>query len=100
MTWYKKAADLNYTKSIVNIGTMYDKGLGVQQSYSMAFSWYMKAAELGDETAMRYVSDMYMNGEGVEQNVTEAERWENAADKIRWSQPNAGLKWALQMMQH
>ncbi len=49
MTWYRKAADQGDAQAERNIGTLYEKGLGVQQDHSEAEAWYKKA---GDHTLL------------------------------------------------
>ena len=57
------------------IGSMYDQGKGVIQSYVEAVKWYRFAADQGNATAQYFVGASYANGKGVEQNDIEAIKW-------------------------
>lgn len=75
LEWYRKAADLGETDSMINIGSMYLYGQGVEQDYTQALEWYEKAADLGKENAMGWLGYLYYNGLGVEQDYTQALEW-------------------------
>ena len=45
MTWYRKAADQGHAQAEKNIGTLYEKGLGVPQDHSQAEAWNDKAGQ-------------------------------------------------------
>ena len=75
LEWYRKAADLGETDSMINIGGMYLYGQGVEQDYTQALEWYEKAADLGKENAMGWLGYLYYNGLGVEQDYTQALEW-------------------------
>jgi TPR repeat protein len=51
--------------AMVNLGTMYVKGYGVEKSIRTAFELFHRAAALGHETAALYLGGMYENGIGV-----------------------------------
>ena len=73
--WYQKAAELNNSMAMYNLGIMYSNGRGVQQDHSEAFKWYMKSAELGDVEAMLKLGSAYENGLGVVKSYGEAFKW-------------------------
>lgn len=58
-----------------NLGLMYEKGHGVEQSYEKAVEWYLKAAEQGFARAQNNLGVMYNNGTGVEQSYEKAAGW-------------------------
>ncbi len=58
-----------------NLGLMYEKGHGVEQSYEKAVEWYLKAAEQGFARAQNNLGVMYNNGTGVEQSYEKAREW-------------------------
>ncbi|MEI6596406.1 MAG: hypothetical protein WCO28_12650, partial [Bacteroidota bacterium] len=79
--WYQKAADLGSTNGMINLGFLYDKGLGVTQDYTQAKFWYQKAADLGNSKAMVNLGIFYHLGRGVTQDYTQAKFWyQKAAD--------------------
>jgi TPR repeat protein len=45
MAWYRKATDQGNAQAERNIGSLYEKGLGVPQDHSEAEAWYKKAAD-------------------------------------------------------
>ena len=59
------------------LGTMYDKGQGVEQDYGEAAKWYRKAAEHGRVEAQYQIGFMYEMGRGVKQDDAEAYAWYN-----------------------
>ena len=64
------------------LGDFYEKGRGVQQSYSEAIKWYLKAVEKGVALAHLNLGLLYRDGKGVKQDYAEAaRRFQVAADK-------------------
>jgi TPR repeat protein len=61
------------------LGSMYDRGIGVQQNYAEAAKWYRRAAELGDPDAQNNLGAMYINGNGVPLDYVQAHMWFNLA---------------------
>jgi uncharacterized protein len=51
--------------AMVNLGTLYVKGYGVERNISVAFTLFERAAAYGHETASFYLGGMYENGIGV-----------------------------------
>ena len=62
-----------------NLGTMYDKGEGVEKNATEAVRWYRRAAEQGDAFGQFMLGDMYRNGEGVAHDEAEAMHWNQLA---------------------
>ena len=56
--WYAKAADQGYALSQINLGLMYEVGLGVEQDYYMAGILYLRAAKQGNEVAQELLNDL------------------------------------------
>ena len=106
--WYRKAAEQNHADAQFNLGRLYGRGKGVDQSYEEARMWFRKAAEQGDADAQfrlgfmhglgaeahtwyRRAADQghaaaqlllglaYADGVGVRKNVVEALMWLNLA---------------------
>lgn len=78
--WYSRAAAQGDIDVCVNLGTMYQQGLGVPQDYMMARQIWEVAATRGKKaTAMYGIGVLYLNGQGVEKDLDEAMRWFNKA---------------------
>lgn len=84
LTFSSMASDFNETlqaaksgddSAQVNIGVMYENGLGVHQDYQEAINWYLQAAQLGNVDAKLYLGAMYENGKGVSQDYKQAVKW-------------------------
>ena len=72
--FYMLAAGGGHVKAQVNIGTLYEKGIGVEQSDAIAVRYYTRASDSGDAKAMFNLGMCYKNGKGVAQNDEEAIR--------------------------
>lgn len=57
------------------LGSMYDRGLGIQQNYAEAAKWYLRAAQRGDADAKNNLGALYINGNGVPQDYVQALMW-------------------------
>ena len=68
MEWYQKAAAQGNADADIQIGNLYQQGIGVQQSYAWAMQWYEKAADQGNADAEFRLGYMYQNGFGVPQS--------------------------------
>jgi TPR repeat protein len=75
MEYFLQAANQGDVLAVVQIGLMYDFGLGVQQNYTEARKWYLRAAEKGEPRAMYLVGHMYEFGEGVSIDNSIAFTW-------------------------
>lgn len=66
----------------VNLGNLYMRGLGVDQSYEQARHWYEKAALQGNPIGEAKLGLLYYYGLGVEENRRLAAEWfQKAADQ-------------------
>ena len=72
---FKPLAEKGNAAAQVNLGNLYMKGLGVDQSYPLALRWYLKAADQGERMAQSKVGILYFYGLGVGKDSTEAARW-------------------------
>ena len=59
----------------LNLGVLFEKGLGVAQNYAEAARWYMKAAIEGDQQAQYNVAVMYEKGTGLPLDHDKARYW-------------------------
>jgi hypothetical protein len=78
------------TDAMVNLGTMYVKGFGVERNISIAFTLFERAAAYGHETAAFYMGGMYENGIGTTADKAEAIRYYTVAAEA--NMPTAQLK--------
>ena len=72
MEWYEKAAKQGNADAQRYLGSMYNNGDGVKQSYKKAGEWYAKAAKQGNADAQCILGFMYYNGHGVKQSYEKA----------------------------
>lgn len=72
---FKPLADKGNAAAQVNLGNLYMKGWGVEQSYPLALRWYLKAADQGERMAQSKVGILYYHGLGVAKDPAEALRW-------------------------
>ena len=68
-------ADQGHVAAQLNVGILYEKGLGVPQDHAEAARWYLKAAQQGDTEAQFYLGALYETGTGVAQDLQLARKW-------------------------
>jgi TPR repeat protein len=79
--WCQRAADGNLAWAQYNLGLMYRKGEGVEQSDIEAAHWYRRAAHQNFPEAEQKLADLYYFGKGVPLSYTQAAVWyRKAAD--------------------
>jgi hypothetical protein len=79
---WEEAAASGSAAAALDLGMMYDAGVGVPQSYASAFSWYEVAAENGNPVAMFNIGVLNDVGLGLRRNVAAAvDRYTQAAAK-------------------
>jgi hypothetical protein len=79
---FKPLAEQGDAAAQINLGNLYMKGLGVEQSYPLALRWYQKAAEQGERIAQSKLGILYYHGLGTAANPAEAAHWfRKAADQ-------------------
>jgi|26BtaG_2_1085354.scaffolds.fasta_scaffold12405_2 hypothetical protein len=69
----KKLAEQGDIDAQLDLGSMYEKGIGVEQDYTKAFSLYQEIS--GVPQAQYRLGSMYEKGVGVEQNSLKAIYW-------------------------
>ncbi len=67
-----KAGDANAQR---DIGTLYDRGLGVERNSVEAVKWFRMSAEQGNSWGQHSLGQMYQIGRGVTKDVDEAMKW-------------------------
>ena len=75
----KRLAERGLAFAQVNLGLMYDLGVGVPENKAEAARWYRLAAEQGNALAQTNLGLMYANGEGIPQNNARAYMWWSVA---------------------
>ena len=68
MEIFIKLAEQGDNVSMVNIGTKYYLGEGVEQNYKKAMDWWIKAFKLGNGDAGGNIGVLYRDGKGVKKN--------------------------------
>jgi len=79
-SWLPLAREGN-PKAQNNVGLMYERGLGVSQSYPEAMRWYRLAADQGLPEANHNLGLLYYSGFGADVNEREAFKRFRAAAK-------------------
>lgn len=72
---FKQSAERGNSSAQVNLGNLYMKGLGVEQSYLEALKWYEKAALLGNPVGQAKMGILYYYGLGVSEDPAKAVEW-------------------------
>ncbi len=71
--YLSKGAELNHPDALVNLGSMYYHGRGIEQDFEKAISYYERAANMNHPTALFDLGVMYhQGGRGVEQDSEKA----------------------------
>tara|TARA_B110000037_G_C17019313_1_gene464597 strand:+ start:495 stop:863 length:369 start_codon:yes stop_codon:yes gene_type:complete len=69
---YEKASKGGYEPAQLNLGLMYESGMGVPVSMEKAAHWYTQASIQGNATATAYLGDCYEKGNGVPKDLNQA----------------------------
>jgi TPR repeat protein len=72
--WYQQAAKRSI-QAVYALGSMYEAGEGVPQSYAAAVRYYRRATDRGSAEAQTRLGNLYMIGSGVALDYGEARRW-------------------------
>lgn len=75
-------ANNNDIESLIKLGSYYEEGINVEQSYEKAFKYYKIAADLNSEEACNYVGLFYQDGIGIEKNYDEAFKYFDKSMKL------------------
>lgn len=59
--------------SELELGTLFEQGLGVPQDYSQAMKWYKAGEE--NRAAKCFIGHLFQTGKGVSLDIDEAEKW-------------------------
>lgn len=75
---YKKllpAAQKGHKKAQYRVGRCYDKGRGVKEDNSKAYTWYLKSSQQGYAKAQYQLAKCYMKGKGTAKDTPKAKAW-------------------------
>jgi TPR repeat protein len=75
MKQYRQAAEHGDAKAEHHIGTIYAKGLGVQQNEAEADKWFLRSAEHGNAECQFLIGFRYRDGWGGPPNYPESLKW-------------------------
>ena len=73
--WYEKAAAQGSTHAMVNLGSLYIEGIGVEPSPERGAELFLQAAEAGSHREQSNIAKLYMTGQGIQRNVEEGIRY-------------------------
>ena len=72
-TWYRKAADQGFSRAAINLGRLYEQGLGVDRNSSEAFKWYVHASGL-DRSSLTLLTNQEASGQILKLKQTVGQR--------------------------
>ena len=75
-------AEEGHIRSMIFVGFMYQRGLGVVQDYSKATQWLIKAANLGSEEARQILIYPFKGIQETPEVYDEALKWYQAATEV------------------
>ncbi len=73
--WYRRAALFRHPQAAYNLGLMYYRGDGVDQSFEDAFRWMQTAAEADFPRGQLQLGIMYYRGEGTAKDPAQEAYW-------------------------
>jgi len=76
------AAKQGESEAQVNVGEIYEKGLGIIPDYELARLWYEKAAKKGNARAEINLGYLYEKGLGVQKDLVKAINWYRKASGL------------------
>ena len=69
------AAQKGHKKAQFRVGRCYDKGHGVEENNSKAYTWYLKSSQQGYGKAQYQLAKCYMKGKGTTKDTAKAKAW-------------------------
>ena len=93
---FLRGAEHGDARAMNNLGSLYEKGLGVAQDYTKAREWYEKAADNGDAVAMGNLGILYSTGHGVAQDYAKAREWFEKAVHKGYNRAMTNVGWLYQ----
>ncbi|MDV4153350.1 peptidoglycan-binding protein [Rhizobium brockwellii] len=74
-SWYQLAADKGFAPAQYRLGSMYEKGNGVERDITKAKGFYEQAANQGNASAMHNLAVLYASGALGQQDYATAASW-------------------------
>jgi localization factor PodJL len=74
-TWYQLSADKGFAPAQYRVGSMYEKGTGVERDINKAKQYYEQAANQGNASAMHNLAVLYASGALGQQDYAAAANW-------------------------
>ncbi|KAJ3122940.1 hypothetical protein HK100_011787 [Physocladia obscura] len=72
LRWYIRAAEQRDAAAIYNIGTLFERGLGIERDTRIAAEWYTRAAVFGSINAHNVLGIFREQGVGLQQDASAA----------------------------
>jgi TPR repeat protein len=78
---FRSLAEEGHIKAQLQLGIMYEMGLGIKQDYSEASKWYQKAAIQGDKAAQKRLLEMRKKGLNTTFQPSVPDSWQGNTTK-------------------
>ena len=72
---YRQAAGQGHAVAQLNLGQMYEDGVGVAKDLTAAADWYLKAGEQGNGAAQLKLGEIYAAGLAVDRDLRQSAHW-------------------------
>ena len=94
--WFEKSALQGVAPAQYRLGSLYEKGVGVERSYAQARKWYQQAAEAGNARSMHNLAVLAAEGNDGKPDYDVAAEWFRKAAElgVRDSQYNLAILYA------
>ncbi|WP_036292418.1 SEL1-like repeat protein [Methylosinus sp. PW1] len=94
--WFEKAAEKGLAPAQYRLGSIYEKGMGVERDYAKALTWYKRAADAGNARAMHNLAVLHAGGGDGKPDYDQAALWFRKAAEygVRDSQFNLAILYA------
>lgn len=94
--WYQLSADKGFAPAEYRLGSIYEKGTGVDRDIVKARQYYERAANQGNASAMHNLAVLYASGALGQQDYSAAAKWFTQAANlgVTDSQFNLAILWA------
>ena len=81
--YFAQAATMRDPNALINLGTCYQRGMGCDQDFALAFECFRSAADAGHPDGMNYMAACYEFGHGVAKDADRARYWRMRAKAAR-----------------